>query len=479
MTAQVNMFINGKSVPPASQLYFETINPADGTVLAEVARGTEADIHAAVEAADAASETWGSVNPMERARILNRLAQAIRDNMESLGRMESDDMGIPYEAQHIVIEGSAEFFEYYAGLAPSLQGDTIPADQDKFVYTTYEPYGVVGIITPWNAPLNQAARSAAPALAAGNTVVLKPSEYTSLSTVEFARLASEAGLPDGVLNVVTGFGPDVGAPLAAHRKVSKVGFTGSVRTGQAIGAIAAEKVMPVTLELGGKSPNIVFEDADLAAAIPMVLFGFIANSGQICSSGTRVLVQRSIYEEFSKMIAAAAEQIPIGIDKPFPCLGPIANQMQYDKVLNYFQSARDEGATILTGGEKATGEGLDDGLYIRPTVFTDVARDMRIVREEIFGPAGVLIPFDTEEEAIEIANDTDYGLCSGIWTRDVSRVHRVARKIKAGTVYVNTYHDHSVGAPVGGYKKSGIGRERGIQALRQYTQMKNVTMNLA
>ncbi len=479
MTTTYDLYINGKTEAPSSAEYFDTINPADNSVLAKIAKGSAADVDRAVASADAACEAWGEMNPIERGRILNRMAEAIRDNADLLGKCESDEMGVPHEAQSIVIDGSADFFEYYAGLAPSILGDTIPADPDKFVFTSHEPYGVVGIITPWNAPLNQAARSVAPALAAGNAVVLKPSEFTSLSSLEFAHLATEAGLPRGVLNVVTGFGQDVGAPLTAHPRVSKVGFTGSVQTGQAVGAIAAEKVMPVTLELGGKSPNIVFEDADLEAALPMALFGFIANSGQICSSGTRVLVQRSIYEQFSKMIVGAAESIPIGIDKPFPCLGPVANRMQYDKVLSYFESAREEGATILTGGEKATGEGLDNGLYIKPTIFADVTRDMRIVREEIFGPAGVLIPFDTEEEAIEIANDTDYGLCSGIWTRDISRVIRVSRKIKAGTVYVNTYHDHSVGAPVGGYKKSGIGRERGVQALKQYTQLKNVTVNLA
>jgi aldehyde dehydrogenase (NAD+) len=299
-----------------------------------------------------------------------------------------------------------------------------------------------------------------------------------VTTLELGELAAKAGMPPGVLNVICGYGHEAGSPLVEHPLVSKVAFTGSVGTGQAIGRAAADKVMPVTLELGGKSPNIVFEDANLEAAIPMVLFGFIANSGQICSSGTRVLVQRSIYEKFSQMIAGAAQQIPIGRDETFPTLGPIANRMQYEKVLGYFESARQEGATILTGGEPATGDDLDDGLYIKPTVFADVTMDMKVVKEEIFGPAGVLIPFDTEEEAVQIANDTEYGLCSGLWTQDVSRAHRVASKIKAGTVYVNTYHDHTVSAPVGGYKKSGIGRERGIQALQQYSQVKNVTMHL-
>jgi aldehyde dehydrogenase (NAD+) len=478
MTQKIDMFIGGNTVPPASGEYFDTINPADGSVLAQLPRGNSQDVEQAVQAASDAAESWAATDPTERGKILKRLAALIEADAERLGKIESDDMGMPSEASPDIIRASAEFFEFYGGLTHTLQGNTLPTDPGKFVYTQYEPYGVVGVITPWNAPLNQAARSVAPALAAGNTVVLKPSEWASVTTLELGELAAKAGMPPGVLNVICGYGHEAGSPLVEHPLVSKVAFTGSVGTGQAIGRAAADKVMPVTLELRGKSPNIVFEDANLEAAIPMVLFGFIANSGQICSSGTRVLVQRSIYEKFSQMIAGAAQQIPIGRDETFPTLGPIANRMQYEKVLGYFESARQEGATILTGGEPATGDDLDDGLYIKPTVFADVTMDMKVVKEEIFGPAGVLIPFDTEEEAVQIANDTEYGLCSGLWTQDVSRAHRVASKIKAGTVYVNTYHDHTVSAPVGGYKKSGIGRERGIQALQQYSQVKNVTMHL-
>ena len=475
---QYEMFINGRFVPPASGDYIDSENPNDGTVFTRIGRGTEQDVEDAVRAASDAGEQWAAMAPMERGKILERVATAIEQNMAGLVECESGEMGIPPGIAPMAIQGAADFFHYYGGLAASIHGDTIPLTADKFSYTLYEPYGVVAVITPWNGPINQAARSVAPALAAGNAVVLKPSEYTSASALEMARLACEAGLPEGVLNVITGFGAEVGTPLVAHPLVEKVAFTGSVRTGQAIGAIAAEKVMPVTLELGGKSPNIVFEDADLAAAVPTALFGFVANSGQICSSGTRVLVQRSIYETFAAMIAEAARQFPVGRDKEFPTLGPMANRMQYEKVLGYLESAKAEGATALAGGEAATGEGLDAGLYIQPTVYTDVTADMRIVKEEIFGPVGVLIPFDTEEEAIRIANDTEYGLCSGVWTKDLSRAHRVAAKIKAGTVYVNTYHDFSTEAPMGGYKKSGIGREKGLLALKQYTQVKNVTMQL-
>jgi aldehyde dehydrogenase (NAD+) len=471
-------FINGSFVAPDSGKYIETFNPHNQEKIAELARGNGADVERAVNAASEALDSWARLAPSQRGRVLKKLADLIVAEADTLGALESEDMGMPTKISPDIMLASAEFFEYYGGLAPSLLGDTLPTDETKMSYTRNEPFGVVAIITPWNGPLNQAARSIAPALAVGNTVVLKPSEWGSLTCLRLGQLAKDAGLPDGVLNILTGFGTEVGTPLVEHPLVSKVAFTGSIATGQVIGKIAAQKIMPVTLELGGKSPNIVFEDADLAAALPMVLYGFTANSGQICSSGTRVLVQRSIYADFCEQISRAAKLIPIGRDEPFPCLGPMANEMQYQKVLSYFESAVEEGATVVTGGKPAAGEGLEGGLYIEPTVFADVSMDMRIVKEEIFGPAGILIPFDTEEEAIQIANDTHYGLCSGLWTQNLTRAHRVAARIQAGTVYINTYHDQTVDAPVGGYKMSGIGRERGVQALKQYTQLKNVTIDL-
>ncbi len=471
-------FIDGDFQAPASGEYLDSINPANGTLAARIAKGNNVDVDAGVAAAKAAAAEWAAMRPLERGRILTDLGRKLRDNIGLLARLESLEMGAPVAACAMLLGTAAAYFEYYGGLAPSLQGETIPVGPEQHSYTVYEPYGVVGVITPWNAPLNQSARSIAPALAAGNCIVHKPSEYTSVTALVFAQLAVDAGLPRGVWNVITGLGADTGEALVAHNDVSKIGFTGSVRTGQAIGAIAAEKVMAVTLELGGKSPDIVFEDADLQAATMGVLLGFVANSGQVCLAGSRVLIQRSIYDQFSQMLAGAVQHIPLGCDKPMPTLGPIANQDQYEKVLNYFEVAKEDGATLLAGGEKAEGEGLENGYYIKPTIYGDVSNDMRIAREEIFGPVGVLIPFDTEEEAIAIANDTEYGLAAGIWTQNLSRAHRVASRVQAGQIYVNYYLEGSVEHPLGGYKKSGIGREKGMVALKQYAQLKNISIKL-
>ena len=471
-------FIGGESKAPSSGRSLDVINPATGEVFAQIAAGNAEDVNIAVEAAKSASIEWARMKPLQRGAIMRKIADGIMSAQAELAQIETAEMGMPHQSAPGVVAASSEFFSYYGGLAPSVLGDTIPLDSETFAYTLYEPYGVVAIITPWNVPLNQAARSVAPALAAGNAIVLKPSEFTSTATVELARIAHEAGLPPGVLNVVTGLGQDVGEPLVRHKDVEKIAFTGSVRTGSRIGAIAGERIVPVTLELGGKSPDIIFADAKLEHAVPNALFGFIANSGQICTSGTRVIVERSIHDVFAEKMAAMAKQIPIGVDKPAPCLGPIANRVQFEKVMDYLKSAEDEGARLVTGGKRATGEGLENGFYVEPTIYTDVKPDMKIVREEIFGPVGVLIPFDTEEEAIAIANETDFGLAAGLWSQDASRVHRVAAQLQAGTVFINAWHAQTAEVPMGGYKRSGIGRERGMQAIKGYMQTKNITQKL-
>ncbi|WP_208457792.1 aldehyde dehydrogenase family protein [Burkholderia sp. BCC0405] len=476
--ATFDMFIGGQSRAPAGGEYFNSIDPSNGLLTARIARGGMADVDEAVTNAAGALREWSDMNPHARGKILRRVGEALADNRDHLAALETRDIGMPLQFASLTISGAADYFDFYGSLAATVQGETIPVGSGRFNYTLWEPYGVVAAIAPWNVPVNQAARCVAPALAAGNCVVLKPSEFSSMATVEMVRLANEAGLPAGVMNLVTGYGHEVGAALTQHALVEAITFTGSVATGRAIGKVAADRVVPVTLELGGKSPDIVFEDAKLEVAVPKVLMGFILNSGQICTSGTRVIVQRSIYEKFSAMLVAAAERIPIGINNPMPTLGPIANEMQFEKVMRYIEAAGSEGARLLTGGERASGPGLSEGFYVKPTIFGDVTRDMTIVREEIFGPVGVLIPFDTEEEAIEIANDTPLGLAAGVWSQDASRVHRVARRLQAGTVYINDWHVQAVEVPMGGYKRSGIGRERGIQAIKSYMQSKSVLQTL-
>jgi len=474
---KLDNYINGKSVAPSSGNYFKSTNPHNGSAAYAIADSGPEEVNAAVHAAKAAQQDWAEMNPLDRGRILQDVARALRANIKELTPYVSNEMGAPPTMVALTLEGAAKYWEYYGGLAPSVQGTVNMVGPDKHSYTVYEPYGAVGIITPWNVPLNQASRGMAPALAVGNTIVLKPSEYTSASAVKFAQIATEAGLPKGVLNVVTGKG-STGAEIVNHPGIGKVSFTGSVSTGQKIFRAAADKIMPISLELGGKSPDIVFEDADFKAAIEGVLFGLVANTGQVCSAGTRILVQESIYDKFSATLAGASKTIPIGKDNPFPCLGPLANQMQYDKVMNYIDVGVKEGGKLLTGGKRATGPGLDDGLYVEPTLFGDMTRDMTLHREEIFGPVGVLLPFKDEAEAIEIANDTEYGLVAGIWTQNLGRAHRVASKIEAGQIWINYYVESGVEHPFGGFKKSGLGREKGVLALKNYCRVKTIVAKL-
>ena len=477
--SKYGLFINGEFVDPNSGQYADSIDPHDQSVIAQTARADIDDMELAIKAAAEAQTAWKNMKPLERGKILISVGRAIEENLELLAQTESRDMGMPMGMAMQVIQGAANYYQYYGGLAPCVEGANIPVGPDQHSYTINDPYGVVGVITPWNVPMNQSARSIAPALAVGNTIVHKPAECSSLASLILCELMVEAGLPAGVLNLITGSGRALGPALAKHPKISKIAFTGSQGVGEELGEIAGKKIMPITLELGGKSANIIFEDADLAAAIPGAMAAFISNSGQICTSGTRVLVQRSIYDQFSQAIAGAIQTVPIGRDKAFPNLGPIANKSQYETVLEYIEIGKQEGAELLAGGKKATGEGLDDGFYIQPTVFGNANNDMRIAREEIFGPVGVLIPFDTEEEAIAIANDSEFGLAGGVWTQNLSRAHRVAQQMETGQIFVNYYFDGGPESPLGGYKKSGIGREKGLIAMTQYTHLKNISIKLS
>ncbi len=474
MAEKIDHWIGGRSVAPEAGEYALGASPATGASTVEVAQGSVADVALAAEAAEAAKDGWRFFPAAERGRILRRIADRVRAEAEYLADIEIADTGKPRVTALTEIENSAAYFEFYAGLVNLPVGDTLDVDPGQHVYTKREPYGVVGVITPWNVPLNQAARACAPALAAGNTIVAKPAEISSQSTIALARYATEAGMPDGVFNVVLGRGSTVGTAIVSHPLVRKVAFTGSVATGRAIGRIAAERVIPLTLELGGKSANIVFDDADLDFAATEAARAFSGNAGQVCSAGTRLLVHRSIHDEFVERVAAAVR----ANWRAGETVGPLITEQQFEQVKSYLEVSRSEGATALIGGGVPDDASLREGYYIEPTIYTGVTNDMRIAREEVFGPVVVAIPFDTEDEALRLANDSEFGLISGVWTKDISRALRLADRIEAGQVFVNTWSTGAVETPFGGHKNSGYGREKGIEALQHYTHLKCVVVKL-
>ena len=470
-------FINGIWTNPSSNKWFDTENPYTGEVWAKIAEGNAEDVNKAVLSAKNAYENvWGNMKPTERGKYLVRLAEIIEREAPRLGKLEVKDNGKLLAEMGSQTRYTAEWYRYYGGLADKIEGSVIPIDKDNmFNFTTYEPYGVVELITPWNSPLLLVAYKLAPALAAGNTAVIKPSEFTSVSTLEFMELIKEAGFPDGVVNVVTGFGMEVGSPLVDHPDVEKIAFTGSDISGQKIYEAAAKKIMPVTLELGGKSPNIVFEDADREAAVMGAISGIFAATGQTCIAGSRLLVQRSIHDEFVKRIVEVASKAKIGD----PMLketnvGPVTTPPQYKKVIDYINIAKAEGAKCIMGGNPYKGEGAKGNQFVEPTIFIGVSNDMRIAQEEVFGPVLSIIPFDTEEEAIKIGNDVNFGLAAGVWTSDIGRAIRMSSKLRAGTIWVNTYRAVSFMSPFGGYKRSGEGRENGKEAIKEFLQTKSV-----
>ena len=470
-------YIDGQWTDPDSGTWFDTENPYKGEVWAKIARGNAADVDKAVAAAKAAFDGgWGTSNPTDRGKLLCRLADIIDREAERLGRLEVRDNGKLLAEMGSQTKYIGEWYRYFGGLADKIEGTVIPTDKpNMFNFTRYEPFGVVGLVTPWNSPLLLVAYKLAPALAAGNTAVIKPSEFTSASTLEFMELIAEAGFPDGVVNVVTGFGAEAGGPLVDHPDVSKIAFTGSDASGQKIYEQGAKKLIPVTLELGGKSPNIVFADADQDAAVMGAISGIFAATGQTCIAGSRLLVQRSIHDDFVARLVEVAKTAKIGDPMSLDThVGPVTTPPQFKKVMDYLQIARAEGANCILGGDAYTGEGAKGSQFVQPTIFTGVTNDMRIAQEEVFGPVLSVIPFDDEDDAVQIGNDINFGLAAGVWTSDIGRAIRMSERLRAGTVWVNTYRVVSYMTPFGGYKRSGLGRENGQQAIMAYLQQKSV-----
>ena len=473
-------FIGGERVTPKSGEYFESTNPATRQPLYRAARGNAADIDRAVAAAKAAFEDsrWRDLSQTRRGHLLRRLGDLIGENAEELARMEVLDNGKLLREMRGQLASLPEYYYYYAGLADKIQGDVVPTSDRKVLnYTSREPLGVVGAITPWNSPLTLTTSKLAPALCVGNTVVIKPSEYTSRSALRLAELTVEAGFPAGAVNVVTGFGAEAGQALVDHPDLAKISFTGSTATGARIAAATASRFIGSTLELGGKSPNIVFDDADVANASMGVVAGIFAAAGQTCIAGSRVFAHRAVYDELLERVAERAKTIRIGdpLDDATE-LGPLAFADQREKVAGYVDLGRGEGARVVTGGNACDGGGLG-GYFYEPTVLVDVDNDMRVVREEIFGPVAAIMPFETEEEVIRLANDTEYGLAAGVWTTNLSRAHRMASRLEAGTVWVNTYRAMSPMSPRQGFKSSGVGIEHGTETIKEYTRLKSVWIN--
>jgi aldehyde dehydrogenase (NAD+) len=478
MSEQVDRYgpyVGGERVDGAETV--TTRNPATGEAIATVAAADAAVVDDAVEAACDAFPDWRDTDPDERGRIVYRIGQLVRDHREELAELEARDQGKPESQAYSDMGGAARYFEYYAGAADKLEGRSVPVGTGGVDYTIREPHGVSAQVTPWNFPGNLFARGVAPALVAGNTAVVKPAPNTPLSSLRLAELCAEAGVPDGVVNVVPGAG-DTGEALVAHEGVDQVTFTGSVPTGQAIMRESADHVRDVTLELGGKNPALVYPDADIEAAASEIATGIFTNAGQVCSAADRAVVHESVVDDFLEAIVAEAEAYELGPDAD---MGPLCSREHFERVAKYVEIGKQEGARLVTGGgtpEANPGDDQQGGFYVEPTVFADVEHESRIAQEEIFGPVLAVLTFSDTEEAIDIANGTEYGLTAGVFTQNVSRAHTLARRLEAGNVYINGWFGDTNQTPFGGYGKSGIGREKGLEALNSYLQTKNVAVDL-
>ena len=479
-TIRKQLFINGEWRDAASGKTLDVVNPATEEVIAAVPSADRSDIDAAVAAARAALDgPWSKLSARDRGRLLWKLGEKLMERADEVAALETLHNGKPiFESRQIEIPAAAECFQYYAGWADKIHGETIPVKGNYLTYTLREPVGVVAAIVPWNFPLLLTSWKVAPALACGNTVIIKPASQTPLTALALAEIAQQVGIPPGVLNVVTGPGAQVGQLLVEHPGVDKIAFTGDTTTGRSIMRGSADTLKHITLELGGKSPNIVFPDADLDAAIRGATTGIFYGKGEVCAAGSRLLVDRSIKNEFVDKIAARAKKmVPGDPMDPKTRLGAISSKKQLETDLRYIDTAKKEGATLVAGGERAD-IGTGKGYFLQPTVFTNVTPEMTIAREEIFGPVLATIEFADLDEAIARANATSYGLAAAVWTRDIKKAHHVARRLQAGTVWINTYNVYDTAAPFGGYKQSGFGREMSVHALDHYTQIKSVWVDL-
>jgi acyl-CoA reductase-like NAD-dependent aldehyde dehydrogenase len=482
MTMTEQLMIDGQRTNASDSGTFEVCDPSSGELLATVAKATKADVDRAVLAAHRALEAkaWGGAAPAERGRIMIRIAQALRDQAEELATLESRDNGKPLRQARTDVQVAARYFEFFAGIADKIMGNTIPLGPGFLDYTVREPIGVSAQIIPWNYPIQIGARGVAPAIAAGCTVVLKPAEDAPMTALRLGEIALACGLPPGVLNVLPGTGPEAGAALASHPDINQLTFTGSVSVGIAVAKMAADNVVPVVMELGGKSPNIVFADADLDLTVQGVANAIFQNAGQTCSAGSRLLVQRKAHDELVARLTERAASMRVGPGVSDPDMGPIISKKQLDMIEGYVKVGKSEGAQVAAGGARPSGPDLRGGFFFQPTLLDRVSPDMRVAQEEIFGPVLAIITFDEVEEAIAIANRSQYGLVAGVWTRDINKAMTVASRIKSGQVYINTYGaGGGVELPFGGYKKSGYGREKGLESLASYTQVKNVCVKFA